>query len=644
MYGMDGRLIKRQKSSSHALEAGSSSTLSFCNTKCEEGRRGAVRSKAGSSASTAPVATSQDEQTAVIEDQAREIARLESEVSKMQEDLDMMQEVVWNEAQHDIQQELFPLISELENQLRQERDAKREQRVLLSRKRPVEAASRAAATVESARKQAAEQVETVCDQQAENIREAEDEIRREQEQISRTEAALAATAAERDAEAARVAKLVVEQASLREELNESKAEVSRVKEERSKLGEALAAKAACAESVQEENMRLKAELESLQVENCRLQAEMTILEEAESSTVHMSMDTCENNIDDDHPHFLSASADAGVQSLDTAKEGGDSEGNRKNTSDSGGDGDDGGREVAHQYPGANRSSTLEGRGERGVREALMSRQKLCLEDEGDHIKGENVGRDGSQGLVSGDAVNLAVDDKDLPTCFDGASLMETYEPAKDGGTTASLPQALPCSASGGGSRCEGGASNTDVDPSEEVKASESLPEDPRNAPSESKEPHGRALPSGRPARMTRSKLRQPLGSLQPTRMDLNRGGRGLAARAVPAGDNGRGKGKGKRKGKAPRDVGSDNDDVVMEEKESPRTKRKRERKDKAEREKRMKIQEATRSREETRRSREEAMLPKTKAVVVAPSKKKEDIVDKANEIGKARRPGRRRGK
>ena len=114
MYGMDGRLIKRQKSSSHALEAGSSSTLSFCNTKCEEGRRGAVRSKAGSSASTAPVATSQDEQTAVIEDQAREIARLESEVSKMQEDLDMMQEVVWNEAQHDIQQELFPLISELE--------------------------------------------------------------------------------------------------------------------------------------------------------------------------------------------------------------------------------------------------------------------------------------------------------------------------------------------------------------------------------------------------------------------------------------------------------------------------------------------------------------------------------------------------
>ena len=377
---------------------------------------------------------------------------------------------------------------------------------------------------------------------------------------------------------------------------------------------------------------------------------MTILEEAESSTVHMSMDTCENNIDDDHPHFLSASADAGVQSLDTAKEGGDSEGNRKNTSDSGGDGDDGGREVAHQYPGANRSSTLEGRGERGVREALMSRQKLCLEDEGDHIKGENVGRDGSQGLVSGDAVNLAVDDKDLPTCFDGASLMETYEPAKDGGTTASLPQALPCSASGGGSRCEGGASNTDVDPSEEVKASESLPEDPRNAsslpqalpcsasgggsrceggasntdvdpseevkaseslpedprnaPSESKEPHGRALPSGRPARMTRSKLRQPLGSLQPTRMDLNRGGRGLAARAVPAGDNGRGKGKGKRKGKAPRDVGSDNDDVVMEEKESPRTKRKRERKDKAEREKRMKIQEATRSREETRRSRQ----------------------------------------
>ena len=114
MYGMDGHLIKRQKSSYHALGAGSSSTLSFCNTKCEEGRRGAVRSKAGSSASAAPVATSQDEHTDVIEDQAREIARLENEVSKMQEDLDMMQEVVWNEAQHDIQQELFPLISELE--------------------------------------------------------------------------------------------------------------------------------------------------------------------------------------------------------------------------------------------------------------------------------------------------------------------------------------------------------------------------------------------------------------------------------------------------------------------------------------------------------------------------------------------------
>ena len=46
----------------------------------------------------------------------------------------------------------------------------------------------------------------------------------------------------------------------------------------------------------------------------------------------------------------------------------------------------------------------------------------------------------------------------------------------------------------------------------------------------------------------------------------------------------------------------------------------------------------------SRGRREEAMLPKTKAVVVAPSKKKEDIVDKANEIGKARRPGRRRGK
>ena len=198
-------------------------------------------------------------------------------------------------------------------------------------------------------------------------------------------------------------------------------------------------------------------------------------------------------------------------------------------------------------------------------------------------------------------------DKDLPTCFDGASLTETYEPDKDEGTTASLPQALACSASGGGSRCEGGASNTDVDPGEEVNASESLPEDPRNAPLESKEPHGRALPSGRPARMTRSKLRQPLRSLQPTRMNLNRG-RGLAARAVPAGDKGRGKGKGKgkgkRKGKAPRDVGSDSDDFVMEEEESPRTKRKREKTEKVEREKKMKIQEAARSREESRRCRQ----------------------------------------
>lgn len=105
-YGMNGHLIKPMKGSHLAAGA------NIANAGRMEVRRGRDRSKAVGAGALA--VASQNEQTLLIEEQAREIARLQAEVLKMREELEMMQEIAWNEAQREIQQELFPQIAELE--------------------------------------------------------------------------------------------------------------------------------------------------------------------------------------------------------------------------------------------------------------------------------------------------------------------------------------------------------------------------------------------------------------------------------------------------------------------------------------------------------------------------------------------------
>lgn len=110
-YGMNGHLIKPIKGSHLAAGA------NIANGGRMEVRRGRDRSKAAEvdTLAVAPLAVApKNEQTLLIEEQAREIARLQAEVLKMREELEMMQEIAWNEAQHEIQQELFPQIAELE--------------------------------------------------------------------------------------------------------------------------------------------------------------------------------------------------------------------------------------------------------------------------------------------------------------------------------------------------------------------------------------------------------------------------------------------------------------------------------------------------------------------------------------------------
>lgn len=160
-----------------------------------------------------------------------------------------------------------------QEQLRREKDMTRKYRTELNR-RPFETTSRVlSVAVQSVRKQAAEHVETVCDQQEENIREAEDEIRRDQEQIDRAEAALAVVVAERDVGAAQIAKLNEEFATLRSKFDSSKAEALCLQEERAKLDGELAAKTARSEDVEKENASLKNQLNDLRVENGRLKGE-----------------------------------------------------------------------------------------------------------------------------------------------------------------------------------------------------------------------------------------------------------------------------------------------------------------------------------------------------------------------------------
>lgn len=111
-YGLNGHLISKRLKSSHRESEGDGPAARAPSASGRGPERKlalAIRPRGGS-AGTFHASALQEEQAIVIDEQGREIARLEGEVARLQEEAEEVQEEAWHQAQA----ELFPQIDSLE--------------------------------------------------------------------------------------------------------------------------------------------------------------------------------------------------------------------------------------------------------------------------------------------------------------------------------------------------------------------------------------------------------------------------------------------------------------------------------------------------------------------------------------------------